>query len=83
MMAQQVDVFIVGASAHFVTPWGGPPVSGQAFDEEAIDTLIAAGNGDPFAIHAMVSASTHLSFASFCNRRLFCGHLQKESNLGD
>jgi hypothetical protein len=36
-----------------MTPWGGPPVTGRAFEEDAIDALLAAGNGDPFVIHAL------------------------------
>src|SRR5579859_1081394 len=54
MVAQQVEVFIVGVAAHYLTPWGGPPVTGQAFEEDAIEVLIAAGNGgDPFVVHVL------------------------------
>jgi hypothetical protein len=31
MMAQEVSLFIVGVPAHYITPWGGPPVTGRAF----------------------------------------------------
>jgi hypothetical protein len=61
MMAQQVELLIVGVSAHYITPWGGPPVTGQAFEEDAIDLLIAAGNGDPFVVHALAAATAQLA----------------------
>lgn len=53
MMAQQVEVCIVGVAAHFFTPWGDRPVTGQAFEEDAIDALLATGDGDPFVVHAL------------------------------
>jgi hypothetical protein len=53
MMAQEVSLFIIGVAANYLTPWGGPPITGRAFEEDAIDALIAAGNGDPFVIHAL------------------------------
>lgn len=61
MMAQQVDILIIGASARFVTPWGGQPVTQQAFENDAIDALIAAGNGDPFVVHALASATAQIA----------------------
>ena len=65
MMAQQVELLIVGASAHYLTLWGGPPVTGKAFEEDAIDALIAAGNGDPFVVHALASATAQLAIRQF------------------
>lgn len=53
MMAQSVHLFIVGVSANYVTPWGGPPVTGRVFEDDAIDALLAVGNGNPFVIHSL------------------------------
>lgn len=44
MMAQKVVLFIVGVSAIFMTPWGEPPVTGQAFEEEAIDAILVVNS---------------------------------------
>ncbi len=53
MMAQDVGLFIVGVSANYVTPWGSPPITGQAFEEGAIDAILAASDADPFVVHAL------------------------------
>lgn len=55
MMAQQVEVRIIGASAQFWTLWGDRPVSGQGFEDVVSDALIAAGDGDPFVVYALAS----------------------------
>jgi hypothetical protein len=62
MMAQEVSLFIVGVSANYLTPWGDPPITGQAFEEEAIDVLLAAGNGDPFVVHALAYETSKRAF---------------------
>lgn len=56
LMAQQVGLSIVGVAAYFLTPWGSWPVSGDAFDEDAMNLLTAAGQGDPFVVYALASA---------------------------
>lgn len=61
LMAQQVGLSIVGVAAYFLTPWGSWPVSGDAFDEDAINLLIAAGQGDPFVVHALASATIQIT----------------------
>lgn len=61
LMAQQVELSIMGATAYFLTPWGSWPVSGNAFDEDAISLLITAGQGDPFIVHALASATTQIA----------------------
>jgi hypothetical protein len=57
MKAQGVEVLIMGVCVHFVTPWGGLPVSGEGFEEAGREVLIAAGEGDPFVVHALASAA--------------------------
>lgn len=36
-------------------------MSGDAFDEDAINLLIAAGQGDPFTVHALASATIQIT----------------------
>jgi hypothetical protein len=53
MQAQHIQLVLVGAIAYFLTPWGTRPVARDAFEEEAIDALIAAGAGDPFVVYTL------------------------------
>jgi hypothetical protein len=60
MQAQQVDLHIVGAAVSFFTRWGGRPVTGDAFEKDALDLLISAGQGDSFVVHALASATVQI-----------------------
>lgn len=65
MMAQQVELYIVGASASFFTPWGSRPITGDAFEKDAIDLLISAGRSDPFVVYALASATIQIAQHQF------------------
>lgn len=53
MVAQETELFIVGVSANYRTPWGGPPLTGRAFEDEAIDAILIASDANPFTVHAL------------------------------
>src|SRR5207302_7781458 len=46
LLAQQVQIFIVGSWAQLRTPWGELAISNGAFEESAIDALLEASNND-------------------------------------